>query len=360
MDKFRKHLAKMFGLVVTLCSFAPLTLAAETNPFFASNAAKTVFGGQDAVVTVGGKIPESFQNGAVTAMAANKSAEVLAQSETINNGANNAAASSSTIAQPLSNDARAKVLEQFGDPTKEVPLRTVDNAPTPFKGMMAALDAGDEGLAQQYAQQFQRYNEKLQRSNLTAVNMLTDVVRTNETQAKEQLGTAASRQILTPEELAKLKQSATQDGQVGSAPVPVDPEGKVQVFFFFNSSDTKSGAAAREVERLSAALRNDKRVQIVGVSADMMGNQAALDFKHRYEISFSVIADTPLAASLGIKTLPSIALVSPATQKVVLKEGPQKFSELRKLVRSMQGIGVVTPPATATPRGNSVGSVGHE
>lgn len=304
----------------------PYSALAETNPFFDDNAAKTVFA-PAVEVTVGGKIPDSFKSDLP------KSAAVRPISE-------KREADGVTVAQPLENDKRAKLLEQFGDPTKDTALRTVDEAPLPFKGMMAALDAGDEGLAQQYAEQFQRYTEKLQRSNLTAVNLLGDAARQRELAAQQQLDDARLRAGLHGQnDSEKLKQSRPSVGVEWAAGLPVDPDGKVQVFLFFSSSDARSGAAAREVEALAAKARSDKRIQIVGVAADMMGSQAAIDFKNRYEISFPVIADTPLANAMGVRNLPSIAFVSPKTQQTVVKEGVLRSNELLKIVDFIQGRG---------------------
>lgn len=323
-----RRIVGLAGIFAGLMASAPFAVCAETNPFFESNAARTVFD-ESAEVQVGGKIPESFKAGGV------KQAKVIDPTQKQEPGV--------TVARALSGDAREKIKAEFGDPTTEVPLRTIDNAPTPFKGMMAALDAGDEGLAQQYAEQFQRYTEKLQRSNISAVNILSGVARQRELDAAATLKTEerdahmSGGSVISPGDYAKLKQTRAEGGTVDGSSIPMDPEGKVQVFFFFNSNDMKSGAAAREVDALAIALKSDSRVQVIGVSADMMGSQAALAFKQRYELSIPVVADTPLANSIGVQSLPSIALMSPTTKRVVLKEGLQTSAELKRLVREIQG-----------------------
>jgi peroxiredoxin len=203
--------------------------------------------------------------------------------------------------------------------------------------MMAALDAGDEGLAQQYAEQFQRYTEKLQRSNLTAVNLLSGVAREKELAARAQLDSERAK-LSIPQK--SVKQGTGADGQEGTTDAAVSMEGKVQVFFFFSSNDANSGAAAREVEQIASLAQSDSRIQVVGVAADMMGSQAALAFKQRYELSFPVIADTPLANSMGVQVLPSTVLVTPANQRQELKAGLVKAAELKQAVKDLQRGGV--------------------
>lgn len=308
----------------------PAFVNAETNAFFDPNAARTVFS-PSVEVTVGGEIPESYKS----PLPKNASVKPISEQKSPD---------SVTVEKSLSADARSKLIEQFGDPTKDVALRTADTAPVPFKGMMAALDAGDDTLAQQYAEQFQRYTEKLQRSNLTAVNLLAGVAHEREMEAKAQLDVNRSniKTLITPEELAKLKQSESRggvEGQVSKESVEsTGLEGKVQVFFFFSSSDTKSGAAAREIERLAAISRNDTQLQIVGVAADMMGSKAALDFKARYELSFSVVADTQLANSMGVQALPAVAFVIPKTLKIELRSGLIPFAEVKQTVEKMKEV----------------------
>lgn len=53
-----------------------------------------------------------------------------------------------------------KVINQFGDPEKDVTYYPENNAPLPFKGMIAALQAGDDALAFKYAKQFVNYSSK--------------------------------------------------------------------------------------------------------------------------------------------------------------------------------------------------------
>lgn len=62
-----------------------------------------------------------------------------------------------------------EIVAKFGDPTKEAPIQAVENAPAPVKGLMAALQEGEDALAFQYAKQYVRHLRNLeQRSNRVA------------------------------------------------------------------------------------------------------------------------------------------------------------------------------------------------
>ncbi len=74
---------------------------------------------------------------------------------------------SKNLANNLNDDASQKdlspsqkVINQFGDPEKDVTYYPENNAPLPFKGMIAALQAGDDALAFKYAKQFVNYSSK--------------------------------------------------------------------------------------------------------------------------------------------------------------------------------------------------------
>ncbi|RIL04601.1 MAG: hypothetical protein DCC75_12455, partial [Proteobacteria bacterium] len=58
---------------------------------------------------------------------------------------------------PASPDpVKEALMKQFGDPSGQSTLQVADNAPVPFKGMMAALEAGRDDLAFSYARQYAR------------------------------------------------------------------------------------------------------------------------------------------------------------------------------------------------------------
>ena len=65
------------------------------------------------------------------------------------------------------------IVSAFGDPSEDTPLKAIDNAPTPFKAMMASIQAGDSELAFAYARQYVRYMKGVQGS-MKAVDKMTN------------------------------------------------------------------------------------------------------------------------------------------------------------------------------------------
>ena len=66
-----------------------------------------------------------------------------------------------------------ELVAQYGDPNKKAPIKAVESAPTPFKGMMAALEAGREDIAMMYARQYARHIQNLQDRSRKVLDLST-------------------------------------------------------------------------------------------------------------------------------------------------------------------------------------------
>jgi len=84
------------------------------------------------------------------------------------------------ISQPVEEapeSLRERLTKKYGDPNSPPALRVQDSAPIPFKGMMEALEAGDDALAYDYAQQYTKLIKKLQRTNKRVISMVGQVMK---------------------------------------------------------------------------------------------------------------------------------------------------------------------------------------
>ena len=61
--------------------------------------------------------------------------------------------------------------KEFGDPKEDTALKAVDNAPKPFKAIMASLDAGHKEEAFAYAKQYARYLRNVTKLTNDVVNL---------------------------------------------------------------------------------------------------------------------------------------------------------------------------------------------
>ena len=64
------------------------------------------------------------------------------------------------------------IITKFGNPNEALAVEGQDKAPLPFKGMLAALEAGQEDLARAYAKQYVRYISALKTKTDTAIKFI--------------------------------------------------------------------------------------------------------------------------------------------------------------------------------------------
>lgn len=64
------------------------------------------------------------------------------------------------------------LVNTYGNPFAELPINSQDNAPLPFKGMMAALEAGNADLAKAYAKQYVWYVKNLKQRTNAAIQFI--------------------------------------------------------------------------------------------------------------------------------------------------------------------------------------------
>ena len=113
----------------------------------------------------------------------------------------------STGKDPVADSLVAK----YGDPSKDAPIQAIESAPTPFKGIMAALQENRDDLAMMYARQYVRHFKNLQDRTRKVMGMTKAAIELD----KDQPGTQ-----LSPEEQAFM----AQDGGIElQPPQAVDP-----------------------------------------------------------------------------------------------------------------------------------------
>lgn len=73
---------------------------------------------------------------------------------------------------------RDDVVAKFGDPAQDTPvLPKNEDAPMPMRGMLAAMQIGDDEMAFQYARQYVRYMKDLQISNTKTLSLVNLAAR---------------------------------------------------------------------------------------------------------------------------------------------------------------------------------------
>lgn len=285
---------------------------------------------------------------------------------------------------------KEKLLKEFGDPSERQPVRAKDDAPAPFKALIAALDAGERDLAFRYAVQYSRYVEDLQSTIDDSValggiadvregtlppnswpmdekyagdhHFLTDPLEAEEEEpgddSPEALAATRKLQVekllsdvekdryalfqeeansLSAENLGLNEEKERQRARSElSRSVPRNPNGQVQILLFLKPYDTKALAIGSELERLYQESLKEEGVSFMAFSIDSASNTAKGYFKKRTKTTFPINASNVMAKNFGIKESPTLIFISPKTGAAYTHVGIENgyyLSEIKNLMR---------------------------
>jgi|GEM_PF-3034139 len=283
------------------------------------------------------------------------------------------------------------VIEKFGDPDQDAPLEPLADSPKPLQAVMLALNAEDPELAYKYARQYVRRLRKLQSQSDRIVSLI-GVAREREGMMDEQ---TARTWASTPEDRALLaadreREKALLDENAGlaelderaraliaraqesedignldtvkkaapsnTAPdaataqrqiqalrakfrgkITPDPSGRVQVLFFFRTTDKVSAENARNLERVYRQYAEDNRVNFLGLLLGDENPEAVRTFRRYTKASFEFKPGANLAKVMGVSATPTVAFVVPSSGKATLMSGGMSQVQLSEMVSIMQG-----------------------
>ena len=290
-----------------------------------------------------------------------------------------------------------EVLAKYGSPHEDAPVAAQENAPTPFKAAMAALEAGDKELSYAYVRQYVRHIKKVQDSisqvlgmmdaaqvregnatdgydlskappevralyekdiqeskkHLAVMNGVTQVPAElramlqkaeEEEQAKQNLITETTQKLSQKTMTAsELQQELSGDDlrmyarRRYAGKTPVDPEGIVKIYYFFGSKDRGALPMAQVIEKMKSLYSADSRVEVIGFSIDN-STQAELDlFRKVSGVSIKLTDGSKIASSFGITSSPTTVVMTPNQAEALYEEGILKPEYVDELIRMVQG-----------------------
>lgn len=358
--------------------FAVESSAAEqTNDFFAKDAALTVF--DDEIRKNEASRYEILRPKKETSAADSESVAASAQ-----------AAPNQTTESPPPSEPQT-ITERFGDPTVDAPIIAQESAPKPFRGMMAALDAGDDKLAFQYARQYVRYMRDLEQTSKKAVVIQGLAMQKEGMLAENQWPSSqlheaerllleselkkggegrleSERTSLNPQAKAMLQKAAALEGfieigddkkqspaQKEEAPnpqeaeyraqaraiiqtrAPQDPKGEVDIYFFLRSKDLESIEMGRVVEKLFQRIKGNKKIVLTGLSLEKEDPDSIALYRQRSAAKFPIVNGAIFAKQLGVSAAPTIIAVAHNSGQAVNENGTRDFYYIDELIKFMAG-----------------------
>ncbi|MEZ4754294.1 MAG: hypothetical protein R3A13_08295 [Bdellovibrionota bacterium] len=349
----------------------PGLVYSESNQFFEVNASRNIFS-QEVVL----KPADNFQH---FKQAVKKESPAIIDNES---------KLPATVMTPAD-----ELIAQYGNPADNHPVLAKEDAPKPFQAMMAAMQKGEDKLAYDYAKQYVRYIQDLNRSNMRAVGlsrlaMVREGVLAESDLAtsvspedkklldediKEQLEQESSKTYLSQldpatkamllkaqtalvnedisaEDLAEDSGDAEQalvdqerverfkaNLEFKTKRIPVDPQGKVDILFFFEPQQLASIKITPAIEALYRESEEDENLNLMGFTLGSGDADKEEQFRDVTNASFPIHKAANAAVALGVKQTPTVVLIAQTTGESLVEVGDRSFFYLDELVKKMQG-----------------------
>lgn len=306
----------------------------------------------------------------------------------------------SPSAEKIPESDRDRIMREFGKPEEDDAILGDEKAPKPFKAMMHALQAGDKELAFQYARRYARYmNNFRERSGLAArlhslgneiegyqprqdhseesdPSGFMDLYRKEMGEAikneSEVLAVNPEAQALLDRARGELSAEAGKPSMGSARPtassagsraagrgekalrgeaaeralvrenhprgVPVDPEGKVTVYFFLSSAELGPMSMIGDVQRLFDRYERDPNIRVQGISFVPLPELNVRQLlRYNVAVTFPIEHNREFATSLGVDYTPAVAVVAETLGKAVLEKGHRTVWYLDELVQRVAG-----------------------
>lgn len=216
----------------------------------------------------------------------------------------------------------AELFSEYGDPRERAPVRAIDSAPRPFKGLMAALESGREDIAALYARQFVNHLGSLEERSNQILHLTDDARKLNHLEA------------LTTDQEAPLRVT-TNIADISSE--NMNRDGSVDLYFFFDPADESSISSVQKIERLSQVTRGIEQIRLVGMSMRSTLEPETKQALQAQKLSFLVRDGAELARILKIERFPVLALVSPASGEMHLQQDFGNLGAVFQVIQKLQG-----------------------
>ena len=225
-------------------------------------------------------------------------------------------------------------------PPNETPkTRLNDDAPGPFVAMFDAYQRGDTAVAEQYADQWVRYQ----------MNFFFDV-----RSVTQLIGEALIRQRVIAEddwdgvqqlidyEFAKTRKEngvfLKPQYEHAMELVKPDPQHQIEIYYFFSMNCSWCRRMAPEVERLWRSVQQDKNVKMVGMMITPTTQEFLREYRDYTGLTLPVFDGEAAAKAFDIRFVPATIIVTPGNKKAFLKTGHQEFPHLYEFARRAQGL----------------------
>jgi len=280
--------------------------------------------------------------------------------------------------------SREEIIKSFGSPEELEPIKAIDDAPRPFKGMMAAIQIGDERLAWEYARKYTRYVKDVQDATGKAVGLQAKAMEIEgvvdgegwtgserfkkydkylnqdlaiEDRAKIEGEDQGSLLVHLPAQLQSeithrehFKESESQDllkneealrvqtRAILSRRIPGNRAAKLEILFFLTPGQSDSLLMGREMESIHKLATEHDQINFVAVSNTDLIPSKIKRFKYSAKATYPVMPYLAFSEVVELpRSTPALVFISSANREVIVEQGLRKAFYVKELINIMLG-----------------------
>lgn len=136
-----------------------------------------------------------------------------------------------------------------------------------------------------------------------------------------------------------------------------DPEGRAEVLFFFALNCRYCRDMSADLERVSRALKHDRRVTFTGMILGTPPDEWVKSYQDYTGLRIPIAPGDAHAKALRISFLPTLVVISPGNKVSYLRTGQQSFEHIYEFIRTVQGEPKTIHPALMRDLNRPIGEM---
>lgn len=213
------------------------------------------------------------------------------------------------------------------------------DAPFPFKAMVQAKRSGDEEGARNWADAYVRYMQNLMFEVREYTQMIGEAMIRNGVISEESwvgVGQYLDYQMAQARDKTGSAVKATEE--VALKRITADPQGEVEIYYFFTLNSSYCRYMASDIERLWRVAKGDPKIKMVALTLGPQPVDWIKSYRTYTGLTVPIYEGAKVAKIFNIGFVPAVVIVSPTTKVAYLRTGQQTFDSLYRFVRTAQGL----------------------
>lgn len=223
-------------------------------------------------------------------------------------------------------------------PDERAKVRVNSEAPGPFIGMADAYLNNDISTAKLYARQFVRYLSDVMFTAKDLTRLIGEAM-IEEGQMDEESWVGVEQYLDYQFSLSRkeIDSPIKPNHEDVLKRMKADPQGEVEIYYFFTLNCSWCRKMAPDVERLWRLTNTDRKMKMVALTLGPQPKEWIDSYRQYFGMTVPIYDGAEVAKRFRVGFVPAIVVVTPNNQLAYLRTGQQDFVRLYEFVRTAQG-----------------------